>query len=432
MGLALEGIRVIDASQVVAVPTAARHLADFGADVIHVEKPGGGDAWRTNTPPVNGINYNWESINRNKRSLCLDLTKAKGQEILHKLVESADVFLTNSRIKERSKFNIEYETLRRVNPKIIYCHLTGHGQKGPERDLPAYDTTAAWYRSGTHHMLSVPGMPNVGFRSGFIDTVASLGLFAGVMTALYNREFTGVGQEVEVSLLTIGIYQLTYDISRVLVDKPGSVAPSPLPPPASEEEAERRKIVFEDALRATNRLTEMWQQLNPATMMCDYRTKEGRIIHLNVVQPQRYWPRMCRALGRPELEHDERFATSELRSKNHAELYEIMKTEFAGKDLEEWKQRLSNAEIPFAPQQTLDEVIQDPQARENGYFVPFDHPIHGPIEVIQSPVKLSKTPSSIRLPAPEFGQHTSEVLAEIGYSPDDIAELKKTGITDGE
>jgi len=428
MALALEGVKVIDTSQVVAVPMAARHLADFGADVIHVEKPNGGDAWRTNTPPVNGVNYNWESINRNKRSISLDLKRPEGQEVLYKLVEGADVFVTNLRLMERDKYNLEYETLRKLNPRIIYCSLTGHGKEGPDKNLPAYDTTAAWYRSGAHFMLSVPGMPNVGFRSGFVDTVASMALFAGVTTALYTREITGIGQEIEVSLLNIGIYQLTYDISRVLIEKPDPNQPPPAPPEPQDEEGKRRRKIVDDAHAAVARLSELYAQFNPWVTLTDYRTKEGRIIHLNVVQPDRYWPRMCRAMDRMDLMEDERFETQALREKNSIALRAIIKAEFESRDLEDWKRRLTDAEIPFAPQQRLSEVINDPQARANGYFVSFDHPAHGQIEVIDSPIRLSETPASVRLPAPEFNQHTEEILLEAGYSKEDIDLLKEHGI----
>jgi len=428
MALALQDIKVIDASQVVAVPMAARHLADFGADVIHVEKPAGGDAWRTNDPGIRGINHNWESINRNKRSLALDLSRAEGQGVMYRLVEGADVFITNLRLWEREKFNMEYDTLRRLNTGIIYCSLTGHGKNGPDRNLPAYDTTAAWYRSGTHHMLSVPGMPNVGFRSGFVDNVAALALFAGVMTALYTREITGVGQEVEVSLLNTGIYQLTHDISRVLIARPDTQSTAPRPQPKEDEETKRRQQIWADAQAAVRRLSDMFGQSNPYTMLMDYRTKEGRIVHLNVVQPERYWSKMCQALGRPDLEHDSRFESHELRMRNHRALYEIMKGEFESRTLEDWKQRLGQAGIPFAPQQTLSEVINDPQARANDYFVSFDHPTHGRMEVMANPIKLSETPADIRMPAPEFSQHTEEVLQEFGYSLADIARLKEHGI----
>jgi len=360
--------------------------------------------------------------------LALDLTKAEGKEVMYKMVKGADVFLTNLRLYEREKFDLEYETLRELNPKIIYCSLTGHGKNGPDKNLPAYDTTAAWYRSGTHHTLSVPGMPNVGFRSGFVDNVAALALFSGVTTALYRREITGVGQEIEVSLLNIGIYQLTYDISRLLITRPDLQDPPARPQQEPDEEAKRRQQIFDEAQAAVSRLSDMYSQGNPYTMLTDYRSKDGRIVHLNVVQPERYWSKMCRALDRLDLEHDPRFETQELRMKNHRVLRQIMKEAFLSKTLEEWKPRLNEADIPWAPQQTLLEVINDPQARENDYFVEFDHPRHGPIEVMASPIKLSDTPASVRMPAPEFGEHSEEVLSDFGYSPEEIARLKEQGV----
>ena len=428
MALALEGIKVVDVSQVVAVPTAARHLADFGAEVIHVENPTRGDAWRTNDPGIRGINYNWESINRNKRSLTLDLSQVKGQEVIYKLVEGADVFLTNLRLWERGKFKLEYDTLRQLNPRLIYGSLTGHGKNGPDRNTPAYDTTAAWYRAGIRHMLSVPGMPNVGFRSGFVDNVAALALFAGVMTALYTREITEVGQEVEVSLFNIGIYQLTYDISRTLITRPDIDGEVPGPQPEQDEEMKRRQQIMAEAQAAVDRLWDLYRQDSPNPLAISYKTKDGRIVHLNVLQTDRYWSKMCQALGRPDLEHDPRFESHEPRIENHLALYQIMNEAFQSRTLEDWKQRLSEAGIPYAPQQNLSEVINDPQARANDYFVPFDHPTYGRIEVMANPVKLSETPASIRMPAPEFSQHTEEVLLELGYTWEDIARFKQQGI----
>jgi len=198
---ALEGIKVIDVSQVAAVPMCARHLADFGADVIHVENPNIGDSWRVfqayqteaMSAVPSAITYNWEVYNRNKRSITLNLAEKRGKEILYRLVETADVFLTNLRSFEMERFGVDYTRLTSVNPRIIYGSVSGFGKSGPEKDLAAYDTTAYWARSGIPYVFSVPGVPVLAYRPAFGDNVAAMVLAYGVMMALFVRERTGVG-----------------------------------------------------------------------------------------------------------------------------------------------------------------------------------------------------------------------------------------------
>ena len=433
MKMALEGIKVIDVSQVIAVPVAARHLADFGADVIHVEHPERGDFWRAYLQGVgggssvaSGIDYNWEAWNRNKKSLALDLGQERGREVMYRLVEKADVFTTNLRLWEREKFALQYSDLKKINPRLIYGSVTGLGKEGPDRNLPAYDQTAHWFRSGVVHMLTPPGIPAVGFRAGFGDSVAGMSLFAGVMTALYHREKTGLGQEVELSLMHTGIYQLSFDVSGALITGRDYKDPNPdLPPPADEAVMQRAAELVAQIEEAHSALADLSKANTPNALAGAYKTKDDRIIHLNILQPERYWGRMCRVMGRPELEHDPRFETHEARLLNHADLYHIVKDAMNSKTLDEWKPRLSEGGIPYAPQQNLSEVIHDPQARANNYFVPFQHPTHGKIEIIASPINMSETPATYRLPAPEFSQHTEEILLELGYSWEDIADLKQ-------
>jgi len=425
----------LDVAQVVAVPMGARHLADFGAEVIHVEPPVTGDSWRGFLTGVGGsssvasdIDYNWETYHRNKRGLALDLSQERGREIIYKLVESADVFVTNLRWWEREKFKLEYDTLRQMNPRLIYGSITGYWRNGPDKNSPAYDSTAAWFRAGIPHMLSYQGMPGVGFRPAFVDVMAGMALFAGIMTALYVREKTGVGQEVELSLFNMGIYHLSYDIAGALVT--GKDIKDPVPP-SSEEEAmllKRRQKLEAEAQVAVDRLFDFHRENAPNPLAMAYKTKDDRVVLVNVLQPDRYWSRMCQVLERPDLEHDPRFESHEPRIENHADLFHIMKEAFQSRTLEEWRRRLSEAAIPHAPQQKLSEVINDPQARANDYFVPFDHPTYGRIEVIANPVNLSETPASIRMPAPEFSQHTEEILLELGYTWEDIAQFKEQGI----
>ncbi len=432
MSQALEGIHVIDISQVIGVPLAARHLADFGAEVIHIENPEAGDSWRAYQAGFGGmtgvpspINYNWEAYNRNKKSMALDLSQEEGRDILYRLVAASDVLVTNLRVYEREKFGITYELLHRINPRLIFGSLTGHGQNGPDRDMPAYDHTSAWYRAGLHYLLSLPGIPCAGFRPGFIDTTAAMSLFAAVMLALYVREKTGIGQEVELSLFNIGMYQATFDIAAALATGKDYKEWAKLHDDENDPLVKQRRQAQAEAQVALDRLLDIYGQerLNPTA--ADYMTKDGRRILLNVLQPDRYWSKICQALGQPDLEHDSRFESHETRLQNHVALYGIMKEAFGSRPLEEWQARLKQAGIPFGVEQKPAEVVNDPQARANDYFVPFDHPTYGRIEVLASPLKMSQTPSSIRMPAPEFSQHTEEILLELGYTWEDLSRFKQ-------
>ncbi|HEY91444.1 MAG TPA: CoA transferase [Dehalococcoidia bacterium] len=408
----LEGIKIVDLSQVAAVPMAARHLADFGADVIHVEPPHTGDSWRSFRPgssiyetpgsdiPADGyIDHNWENYNRNKRSIILDLSQAEGKEIIHKLISEADVFMTNQRLYEREKFGLEYETLHEKYPRLIYGSLTGYGKKGPEKNNPAYDVTSYWTKAGTSHLFSMPELPPFIDGGGFGDNVAGISLAFGLMMALFGREKSGVGQEVDLSLFHTGIYQLTFFLA-------GTIATG--------------RDYRDWAIRSRE------EKKNVLDM--PYETKDGRWLLLAMPQPERWWPRFCHAIGREDLEHDPRFESFESRIENRDILFEILKDTFLTRTLVEWKPALSG--IPFAPYQNLLEVIEDPQAKANDIFVELNHPTHGLMKVIDSPVKLSENPATMRRFAPEFGQHTEEVLLECGYTWEDISKFKEQGIVE--
>jgi crotonobetainyl-CoA:carnitine CoA-transferase CaiB-like acyl-CoA transferase len=423
MGQILEGIKVIDASQVAAVPMCARHLADFGADVIHVENPSTGDSWRVfqavseaaNGAAPSSINYNWENFNRNKRSLTLDLASDEGRQIMHEMVAQADVFLSNLRPFELAKFQLEYVTLKEINPRIIFGNVTGYGKTGPDKDLPAYDTTAYWWRTGIPHMLSFPGVPCFGYRPTIGDTVAGLALAYGVMMALYARQRTGVGQEVDVSLFHTGLYQISFDIAGALAtgldyaDWQEKV-PEEL---VAQSQAAIMQVAAHVGTKATNPLTAM------------YLTKDMKPVVFVALQPDRYWERFCRAIGCDGLAEDARYATIEGRAEHIAALRQAIGEAFATRTLEEWLPHLEG--LPYAPYQTIKEAVNDPQARAAGCFVSYEHAEHGTIEGVANPVMLSNDPATVRLAAPEFGQHTEEVLLEFGYGWEDIARFKEHG-----
>lgn len=429
MSLALKGIKVVDVSQVAAVPMCARHLADFGADVIHVENPAAGDSWRGSAAGVGApseIDYVWETYNRNKKSVTIDLSSEGGRDIVYRMVEKADVFVTNIRLWEREKFGLEYDTLSRLNPRLIYASLTGWGKQGPDRNAPGYDTLAYWARAGLGLLYGVPGMAPAVDGAALGDNVAALSLAFGIMTALYVRERTGIGQEVDTSLFHTGIYQVSWFIAGVLAT--GHDLASWRALSEDEESTKHRQQLLAELAVAAKPVRDLFRESAPNPLIMPYQTKDARWLLLTVLQPDRYWSRLCQAIDREDLEHDSRFESFEPRIENHVALLHILDAAFRSQTLDEWKPRLAQAGIPFAPYQNFLEVVNDPQARANDFFVPFDHPIHGRIEVIANPVNLSRTPATIRMPAPEFSQHTEEVLLEYGYTWEDIAQFKEQGV----
>jgi len=433
MAAALEGIRVVDVSQVAAVPMCARHLADFGADVVHIEHPARGDSWRVfqsgqgrgNSGPESEINYNWENFNRNKRSVSVDISTREGQALLYRMAEWADVFLTNLRMFERERYRLGYQDIRKVNPRIIYGSLTGYGQKGPDRDASAYDTTAYWTRAGFPHRLRAHGIANPGYTAAMGDNVAALGLAFGVMMALYVRGRTGVGQEVDTSLFHAGIYQLSFDIAGTLVTGKDFDDWRTQRYADDQERMVRREKLVAEAQEALDRLSDFYREniVNPLSGV--YRTRDNRTLTFVILQPDLWWSRFCKAIEREDLENDPRFSTFEARAEHAAELYHIFRDAFLSKTLEEWRPRLQG--MPYSLQQNYKEVIADPQARANDMFAEIDHPVYGRMEVVASPVKCSETPATIRMPAPEFSQHTEEFLLELGYAWEDIAGFKEKG-----
>ena len=428
--MALEGIKVVDVSQVAAVPMCARHLADFGADVIHIEHAVTGDSWRNLQAGAGGgtagipsdIPYNWEAFNRNKRSVAIDLSKEGGKKIIYRMAENADIFLTNLRLSERKKFGLEYQTLNTLNPRLIYGSVTGHGLHGPDKDIPAYDTTVYWARSGISHLLTIPGMSGPNSRPAFGDNAAALALAFGVIIALFSRDRMGVGQEVHTSLFFTGLYQLTFDVAAALTTGRDELEYRLEAFEGTEEERQQRDTLINDAQGAIKRLAAFYRERLPNAMANTYETKDGKSIRFNALQVDRYWTRFCKLISREELEHDPRFTTLEARRENRKELYHIFRDVFLTRTLEEWRPLISD--LPASPFQTLVDVIKDPQAKANNFFLPYDHPTYGRIEIMANPVNMSKTPPTIRMPAPEFSQHTEEVLLEAGYSWEDIVRFK--------
>jgi len=425
MALALEGVKVVDLSQWAAAPMAARILGDLGADVIHVEHPVRGDSCRGLqtmakfvSPAQSDISYLWQNYNRNKRGVTIDVSQKDGQEILHRLLEKADVFVTNMRPFELERYSLEYDTLSRLYPRLIYGHLTGYGKRGPDRDLPAFDITSYWSRGGIPHRLAPFGTAAPEFVVAFGDNIGGMALACGIITALFVRERTGRGQEVDTVLYQVGLFQLSGDISGALVT-------------GQDYQEWRRKPPEEMVAKVKEAIAPLWNFNRgglPNALNAPYKTKDGREITLLMMQSDRYWPGFCQAIQREKLEQDPRFESFEAREKNVTTLMHTLDEIFMTKTFDEWKHRLAEMGIPFAYDQNYHEIIADPQARANDFFVPLDHPTYGRIEVLANPINLSETPADVRMPAPEFSQHTEEVLLEHGYTWEDIGQFKQNSV----
>jgi crotonobetainyl-CoA:carnitine CoA-transferase CaiB-like acyl-CoA transferase len=402
MKMALEGIRVLDVSEAGLAPVCCRILADMGAEVIKVERTGGGDQTRgllkiTGDVPVYDINYVFEFYNFNKKGITLDLKQPEGQEILHKLVTKADVFVCNFRPHALKSLELEYATLARINPRLIYMHLSGYGLHGPERDTGAYDFVGYWARSGVMASLGEPGTPLPFQVPGFGDNTTGLYAAGAILAALFHRERTGEGQEVCVSLVGGGIWSMGIVLSSVLATG----------------------LEYPRVSRTC--------QSNP--IFNSYECADGRWLQLACIQGDRYWHGVCRALELGELEADPRFATHEKRMENNVALITILDKVFKSRPQAEWAERLGKEDIIWTRVKTPAEIAADPTPWANGYFQEIDHPAGKKLKAILPPWQFSKTPPTIRTTAPEYGQHTEEVLTGLlGLSWEEISALKDKGV----
>ncbi|HEX77392.1 MAG TPA: CoA transferase [Dehalococcoidia bacterium] len=396
----LEGVKVVDLTTWAAAPAACQLLGDWGADVVKIEHPAGGDpargwsgpGWLPPCPLFPG----WEADNRNKRSIALDLYKEKGRQVAYKLVKGANIFVSNLQEPSLKRAGMDYETLKQINPKIIYAHLTGYGTKGPSREKPGYDYSAFWASSGIMSTIGEPEAPPAFQRPAMGDHMTSLAFAGGILAALYAQEKHGIGQRVDTSLMNTGMWITDWQGQAVLLSG-------------------------QDIQRVSRR-----DMPNP--MFNIYRAKDGRWCIFTMLFPERFWPLMCKALGIEHLEHDPRFDTTEKRAQNKEELLKILDEVFATKTLEEWVPRFDENELVWAYVHTIKSALEDPQSASNDFVVELEHPTQGKIKSVNSPVRFSETPHSIRMAAPLLGQHTEEVLLELGYSWEEISQLKDEGV----
>jgi crotonobetainyl-CoA:carnitine CoA-transferase CaiB-like acyl-CoA transferase len=395
----LDGVKVVEITMFQQGPVCGTKLGDLGADVIKVEPltgdPGRGFMRIIGTMVgLKGRNYYFEQHNRNKRSIALDLKHRKSVEIFLKLIDNADVFVTNMSIEAPKKMGIGPDVLMKRNPRLIYAQASGWGRKGPDANELSFDYTGIG-RSGLMMSCGERGSPPAQVLPGLGDELGGMVCAWAICVALYAREKTGKGQLVDTSLMGSLICMESLILS----------APAVL----GKE--------FPREIRA--------EAGNP--IYNHYQAKDGKWFILAHLQPDRYWPHVCRALGRPELENDPRFHSIEARGENAKELVAIMDEIFATKTREEWFEIFEREGLIYTPVQTPSEVVADPQAIANSYVTSFEHPVLGKTKMVGFPWDFSQTPASIRREAPELGQHTEEILLEMGYSWDDISKLKTEG-----
>jgi len=400
----LEGLKVLEMGHVVAMPAATATLADWGADVIKIE-PLTGEMARgfkivqggDTTVKGKGGETSWyvHMLNRNKKSLAVNLKTEPGKEIIYKLIKDYDIFASNYELNSLKRLKMDYTTMSQINPELIYAVLTGYGTVGPDKDERGFDYAAAWAHSGMQYMIGEPGCIPPPQRGGMMDRVTGAHIVAGILAALLHREKTGEGQHLELSLYHVGVWTLLGDIQSALMGTP-------------QPKHERAKA--------------------PNPLFNTYRTKDDRWLWLSMLQSDLSWSDFCRAIERPELENNPRFNSIEMRQQNCEELIRIIDESIVSKTMDEWDKILRKNNCIYSRVQTPLEVTTDPQAIANGFFAEVPHPVVGKMKLVTTPVKFYPNSASLRTPAPEVGQHTEEILLDLGYSWDDIAQLKEQGV----
>tara|TARA_B110000977_G_C11030891_1_gene475205 strand:- start:239 stop:1447 length:1209 start_codon:yes stop_codon:yes gene_type:complete len=394
------GLKVIDCATVIAAPAAAMMLADYGADVIKIEQPGEGDMLRMlgdiPTTPYADSDWFWQLDGRNKRGVALDLKQPAGMEILRKLVAGCDVFITNQPYSVRESLGITYEDLKPLNPGMIYASLTAYGEKGPERKRKGFDQLAYWARSGLMELMREPGTRPTQGLPGMGDHPTGVALYAGIVTALLNRERSGEGSLVETSLLANGLWSAA-GIAQ------GAMADGDMP---------------------------LYRSLNesPPAMMLPYQTLDGRWLQFNMIRNEDLQSLLFVALEAPEILADSRFSSQELMFENREllglELQNIIEQQTA----KHWLTIFDAFELPVNLVALVEESKTDPQVLQNQMVVaPEDVRIKTPL-IIEHPIQISNVPKVGPICAPALGEHTNEVLADLGYTVEQVTRLRESGV----
>lgn len=399
MAHALEGVRVVDLSHVLAAPTTTMFLADMGAEVIHIEPPHGDDA-REFGPFIGAAEKNrsgyFISLNRNKKGIVLDLKQERGKEILRELIKVSDIIIENFRPTTMKKMGFSWEDLQKINPRIIYCSICGFGQDAlPEfAERPSYDMVAQAY-SGLMSITGPEGGPPCRVGSSVGDIISGTHAAFGIMAALFYREKTGRGQRLDISMIDSLFATLENAIVRYTIN--GEV-PTPL------------------------------GGIHPSiTPFQGYQTVDSWIIA--AIGTDQLFAKFCQVIGNEGLKDDPRFKTNPLRTKNRNELNAILEPVLKTRTTAEWGKIFTDAGLPFSPINSIKEICDDAHIAYRNMLVEIDQPIVGKMRIANSPIRLSETPGGVYAPAPVLGEHTDEVLKSVlGYSPETIAGLKETGV----
>ena len=386
------GLKVIDLASYIAGPAATTILSDFGADVIKVEPPGTGDPYRnffaTPPNPVCDYNYSWQLTNRNKRGLALDLKNAEAKEVLNRLVKWADVLVTNYPPKARKSLGLTYDEVGPMNPRLIYADITGYGANGPEADKPGFDITAYWARTGLMQVTHDEGSPPTLPIPGIGDHATASTLYSAIVTGLYHRERTGKGSHVTTSLIAEGAWAAAAWI--------------------------------EGGLHGAKFFSQHNRKTPPNALLNPYRTGDGRWLLLVAAQ-QKDWPGFIKAINLPKLLEDPRFVDGKARVHNAEALVAILDPMFASQPLAYWKKVLDAGRVIFGVVQIAEEIIHDPQMHENGIFLPLDNAGMPGGLTVGSPIQIATHQKVSPSRAPGLGEHSTEVLSELGFS---AAEVK--------
>jgi CoA:oxalate CoA-transferase len=399
MARALEGIRVVDLSHVLAAPTTTMYLADLGAEVIHIEPPQGDDSREygpfAGHPDKNRSGY-FISLNRNKKGMVLDLKQEKGKEILRQLIAASDIVVENYRPTTMRKLGFGWEDLRKINPRIIYCSISGFGQDTLPgyAERPSYDMVAQAY-SGIMSITGPEGGPPCRVGSSVGDIISGTQAVVGILAALVYREKTGRGQHLDMSMIdslfaTLENAAARYTISGEIPGPLGGIHPS-------------------------------------ITPFQGYRTADSWIIA--AAGTDQLFAKFCSVMGLEGLISDPWFRTNPLRTKNRRELNRILEPVMKQKTTAEWERIFEEAGIPYSPINNLQQICEDPHIRYRNMLVEVDQPGAGKVRIVNSPIRLSETPGEVYAPAPVLGQHSEEVLRDVlGYSQGEIDVLQEAGI----
>jgi crotonobetainyl-CoA:carnitine CoA-transferase CaiB-like acyl-CoA transferase len=396
----LESLLVIEVDSMVFAPVAGAVLADYGAEVIKVEAPGYGDIHRYGHQlpgmPVSEIPYTFQVENRNKKSVVLNLKLEEGRNILRRLVEKADIFITNYRASALRKLQMTYEDFKELNPRLIYAYGSGYGEQGPEADKPGYDMVCYWARSGLEAQMFPMNdwLGPIPYGSG--DRPSGMNLLTSILLALFDRERTGKGARVSTSLLSSGVWSNSTMIQAQLCGAKFN-----------------QRVPREQSYNFT---------------YLYYLPSDGRPLKLNIHDQEKDWAPFCRAMGRPDLIDDPRFATIEVRVQHMPELIAIFDEAFAKQDLATWCKVLTEYDIPHSPIRGYEEIANDAQMAASGVFVEVDHPRFGRFRTIDSPMKIEGAPKVKPTAAPDLGEHTRKILETLGHSEDEIQDLLNRGV----